>query len=84
MTGIGATPRRSVVAEDIRNLQRWTASMVTRPLRRRARGRVFRASCLGFLRGCEQQVERALDARDHAGGNARVARRRLQSMASWP
>jgi hypothetical protein len=24
VTGIGSTPRRSVIAEDIRDLQRWT------------------------------------------------------------
>ena len=33
---------------------------------------------LASLRGLRQQIERALDVGDHAGGDARVARRRLQ------
>src|SRR5713101_2385648 len=33
---------------------------------------------LGLLAGLRQQVERAFDAGDHAGGDARVARRRVQ------
>src|SRR5712691_3885301 len=32
----------------------------------------------GLLAGLRQQVERALDAGDHAGGDTRVARRRVQ------
>jgi len=71
--GIGAAPCRPVVAEDIRNLQRRTGHRCGR-LRRR---RVFPA-LLGLLARPGQQVERALDADDHAGGDTRVARRRLQ------
>src|SRR6476619_90657 len=41
------------------------------------RQRVFLA-LLGLLARLRQQVERALDAGDHAGGDTRVARRRLQ------
>src|SRR2546421_7967956 len=41
------------------------------------RRRVFLA-LLGLLARLRQQVERALDAGDHAGGDTRVARRRLQ------
>src|ERR1700688_4591270 len=44
------------------------------PLRRRL---VFPA-LLGLLARLRQQVERALDAGDHAGRDARVARRRVQ------
>src|SRR5216684_752102 len=44
------------------------------PLRRRL---VFPA-LLGLLARLRQQVERALDASDHAGGDAGVARRRVQ------
>src|SRR3979411_2150025 len=32
----------------------------------------------GLLEGLRQQIERALDAGDHAGGDAGVARRRVQ------
>src|SRR5712692_10612074 len=46
----------------------------TSPLRRWL---VFPA-LLGLLAGLRQQVERAFDAGDHAGGDARVARRRVQ------
>src|SRR5450756_1265693 len=70
VSGIGQTPRRPVVAEDIRDLQRWTGHG-RGPLRRRL---VFPA-LLGLFARLRQQVERALDAGDHAGGDARVARR---------
>src|SRR5580700_12311946 len=33
---------------------------------------------LGLLEGLRQQIERALDAGDHAGGDAGVARGRIQ------
>src|SRR5260370_35017464 len=39
---------------------------------------------LGLLARQRQQVEGALDARDHAGGDAGVARRRVEPMGSWP
>src|SRR5216683_1565579 len=71
MAGIGLTPCRSMAAEDIRNLQRWTGQG-RGPLCRR---RVFPA--LGLLARLRQQVERALDTCDHAGGDARIARRRI-------
>src|SRR5262245_55869689 len=71
--GIGSAPRRPVVAEDVRDLQRWTGHGRGRLGRRR----VFPALA-GLLVRLRQQVERALDAGDHAGGNARVARRRFQ------
>src|SRR6202795_5416138 len=64
--GIGSAPRRSVVAEDIRDFQRWTGHS-RGPLRRRL---VFPV-LPGLLARLRQQVERALDAGDHAGGDAR-------------
>ena len=70
VAGIGATPRRSVIAEDIRDLQRCSRTW-PQALRRRAV-----PSCV--LARLRQQVERALDVGDHAGGDARVARRRVQ------
>jgi hypothetical protein len=73
VTDIGTPPRRSVVAEDIRDLQH-RARHDRGPLRRRL---VF-AVLLGLLARLRQQVERALDASDHAGGDAGVARCRVQ------
>ena len=70
--GIGSAPRRPVVAEDVRDLQRWTGH----GRRWLGRRRVFPAFA-GLLARLRQQVERALDASDHAGGDARVARRRV-------
>src|SRR5260221_9527475 len=71
MAGIGLAPCRSMAAENIRDLQRWTWQG-REPLCRRL---VFPA--LGLLARPRQQVERAVDAGDHAGGDARVARRRI-------
>jgi hypothetical protein len=66
----GCAPRRPVVAEDVRDLQYWTGHSC-QPLRRQlgfpARPRLFARQ--------RQQIERAGDAGDHAGGDARVARR---------
>src|SRR5690606_14927042 len=63
---IGITPRRTVLAEDIRELQ--VRAHEAKPL---CRSTVL----LLWLR---QMFQRALDLRDHAGRDARVARRRLQ------
>src|SRR5271157_6019046 len=49
VSGIGATPRRSVVAEDIRDLQRWTGHG------RRYAGSRSLLLFLGFLRGCDSR-----------------------------
>ena len=52
MAGISAPPRRPVVAEDIRDLQRWTGHG------RYAVGwsfRLFSLALLGFLRGCDSR-----------------------------
>src|ERR1700757_5458168 len=62
VSGIGATPRRPVVAEDIRDLQRWTGH--GRGLLRR---RLVRPALPGLLARLGQRVEWALDAGDHAG-----------------
>src|SRR5713226_7979700 len=84
MAGIGLAPRRSMAAEDIRNLQLWTCQ------ERRALGgqldlglvfslllgRVFGLVLLGPQR-CEA-IERAHDLADRVGGDARIERRRLE------
>ena len=49
------------------------------PLRRRL---VF-AVLPGLLARLRQQVERALDSGDHAGGDAGVARRRIQFVVTF-
>src|SRR5882724_889477 len=77
MASVGAPPRRPVVAEDIRDLQHWTGHD-RRPLRRRLDRLVCRSALLGLLLAwLRQSVERALDIGDHAGGDARVTRRRI-------
>ena len=68
--GIGSAPRRPVVAEDVRDLQHWTGHSC-QPLRRQLG---FPAPP-GLFARLRQQIKRALDAGDHAGGDARVARR---------
>src|ERR1700730_9791192 len=73
VSGIGFAPRRPVVAEYIRNLQCWTGHRCGL-LRRR----LVSPALLGLLARPRQQIERALDAGDHAGGDAGVARRRVQ------
>ena len=73
VAGIGSAPRRPVIAEDIRDLQRWTGHD-----RRSLRRRLVLSALPGPLARLRQQVERALDAGDHAGGDARVARGRIQ------
>ena len=50
MAGIGLAPCRSMAAEDIRDLQRWTGQDVGRY----AGGWSFRLF-LGFLRGCDSR-----------------------------
>src|SRR5262249_40371715 len=79
VSGIGRTPCWTMVAEDVCDLQRWT-----RHGGARLRGWPVLLALLrllaglGLLAGLRQQVERALDIGDYAGGDARVARRRLQ------
>jgi hypothetical protein len=85
VSGIGRTPRRPVVAQDIRDLQRWTSHRRGRlGGRRLGAGRLavllrgFLLWLFGLLVRLRQQIERARDVGDHAGGDPRVARRRLQ------
>jgi hypothetical protein len=84
MAGVGLAPRRSMAAEDIRNLQPWTLQqrrasgwrldlgLVVRLLL----GRVFGLTLLGPQR--REAIERAHDLADRVGGDARVERCRLQ------
>ena len=75
MTGIGSTPRRPVVAEDIRDLQLRTQHCRAWLGRRL----IFLVAPLpgfpGPLLDARQLVERALDGGDHAGGDVGIARR---------
>src|SRR5712671_1200543 len=82
--GIGLAPRRSMAAEDIRNLQLWTCQ------ERRALGgqldlglvfslllgRVFGLVLLGPQR--REAIERAHDLADRVGGDPRVERRGVE------
>ena len=80
MAGVGLAPRRSMAAEDIRNLQPWTCQQ-----RRALGGRLG----LGFLLGLvldlvllgpqrREAIKRAHDLADRVGGDARVERCRFQ------
>ena len=71
MTGVGMTPRRAVVAEDIRDFQRWTRHDCW--LGDGSRFTPWPCLPVGL-----NVFERAFDTCDHAGRNPRVARRRLQ------
>jgi hypothetical protein len=73
VSGVGLPPRRPVVAEDIRDLQRWPGHG-----RRALRRRPFFPALARLLASLRQEIERALDAGNHAGGDARVARRGVQ------
>ena len=79
MAGVGLAPRRSMAAEDIRNLQPWTYQQCCALGRRLG---------LGLLLGLvldvvllrpqwREAVERAYDLADRVGGDPRVERRRL-------
>ena len=61
-----------MVAEDIRDLQRWTGHSAGGY----ARGFLF-LLLLHFLRGCDNRSS-GLDGGDHAGGDAHVARGGIQ------
>jgi hypothetical protein len=72
MAGVGFTPRRSMAAENIRDLQPWT-----RHPRRASGGRLG----LGFiLLGAQRRetIQRAHDVADRVGGDAGVERRRIE------
>jgi hypothetical protein len=67
MASVGFTPRRSMAAEDIRDLQPWT-----RHARRALGGR------LGLLELAGDAIERAHDLPDGPGGDARIERRGVE------
>src|SRR5260370_16036933 len=67
MAGIGPAPRRAVVAEDVRDLQRWT-----RHARRASSGRLDLLNLTGDM------LQRADDLLDRLGGDARVERRGVE------
>ena len=72
MAGIGFTPRRSMAAENIRDLQPWT-----RHPRRASGGRLS----LGFIllgRQRREAIQRAHDLTDRVGGDAGVERRGVE------
>ena len=76
MAGVGLAPRRSMAAEDIRNLQLWTCQE-----RRALGGQLGLGLLFGLvldlaLRGPQRReaIERAHDLADRVGGDARVER----------
>src|SRR5258705_2701573 len=73
VSGIGTTQSGAVVAEDVRGLQGWTGH--GRPSVRRW---LVLPALLELLARLRQQVERALDDGDHAGGHAGVAWRGVE------
>jgi len=73
VSGIGTTPSGAVVAEDVRDLQGWTGH--DRPP---LRWWLVLPALLELLERPRQQVERALDDGDHAGGHAGVACRGVE------
>jgi len=79
MPRVSQTPSGAVVAEDVRDLQRWPGHPTA--LRRRSFIRLVLTAPHFPLR-LRQLRERALDGRDHAGGHARVTRRRLKFVVS--
>ncbi len=72
MAGIGGPPGGPVVAEDIRDLERWSGHGAEALLG----GLSFGLAALAGA--CAEIVERAVHRRDHAGRHAGVAGRRLQ------
>ena len=72
MAGIGPAPCRAVVAEDVRDLQRWTRHE-SRALSGRA---AFGLILLGHQR--REAVERAHNLADGVGGDAGVERRGVE------
>ena len=65
MAGIGFTPSRSMVAENVRNLQNWTDHQ-----RRVSSGRLVRL--------VDKMIERAGDVADRIGRDLRIARCRVE------
>jgi hypothetical protein len=78
MPAVGLTPSRTVIAEDVRDLQSWS-SHGRRLLRRR---RLLGASSRTPAARRPQVIERALDLGNHSRCNAGVAGRRLKLVVS--
>src|ERR1700751_6247367 len=70
MPAVGVTPSRTVIAEDVRDLQSWSSH--GRGLRRR---RLLGVSPGTLAARRAQAIERAFDLGDQPGGNAGVAGR---------
>jgi hypothetical protein len=70
MPGVSMTPRRAEVTKDIRDFE-------GRPVHLR-----LRLTCPALLGLVAQQIERTLDTGNHAGGNTRVTRGRLQFLVT--
>ena len=79
MAGIGFTPRRSMAAEDIRDLQR-RARHARRALGGRLVLGLFFGLVLLVLLGHQRSetIQRAYDLADRVGGDVRVERRRVK------
>src|ERR1035437_588802 len=81
-------PRLTWPALARRHAAPWSREMSATPQTGRdiAAGRSGRLRCLGFLprrlARLGQQIERALDGRDHPGGHARVARGRFELLVT--
>ena len=67
MAGVGSAPRRSMAAEDIRDLQRWM-----RHPSRALSGRLSPLELAGDM------LQRAHDLADRVGGDVGVERRRIK------
>ena len=80
MAGIGLAPRRSMAAEDIRNLQPWTCQAARASGGRLGVGLLFDLSLGLVLVGSQRReaIERAHDLADRIGGDAGVERRGLE------
>jgi hypothetical protein len=74
VTTVGVTPSGAVIAEDIRNLESGSRHQRSALPRRW----LILGLLLCLLARLIELIERALDGGDHAGGDARVARRRIQ------
>src|SRR5208282_5464151 len=71
MAAVGGAPRGTVIAEDVRDLQRWPGHGT------RLRG-PLPGFLLGMLRFAAKPIERAYNRGDAPGRNARIARRRIE------
>ncbi len=75
MTAVGGTPRGSMIAEDVRDLQQW-------PDHGQRSGRSWLSFLLRRLLLAAKLVERACNGRDPAGRHTGVARRGVKLVMS--